>query len=142
MPDVVQHLNGHQMIQRLITRVIFSFLLFWSNQTFCQDSLQVRNVNDVIKLFGRLNVPKDTFSIEKGKDMINALKGMNFSSGIIHFSGSGFQDVVTVTLFSGSAILPFLEKVTIGSTITFNKCKPKLVDAVNQLTIHKSIYIK
>lgn len=55
------------MLKKILSSALFILFLITTQQAFCQDSLQVKNIADINEYFGQLNVQKDSFSLEKGK---------------------------------------------------------------------------
>jgi|GEM_PF-5673820 len=60
------------MLKKILSSALFILFLITTQQAFCQDSLQVKNIADINEYFGQLNVQKDSFSLEKGKRKIVA----------------------------------------------------------------------
>ena len=58
------------MLKKILSSALFILFLITTQQAFCQDSLQVKNIADIQEYFGQLNVQKDSFSLEKGKRKI------------------------------------------------------------------------
>ncbi|HMT96163.1 MAG TPA: hypothetical protein PKC62_05700 [Ferruginibacter sp.] len=122
-----------------------TLFLFWANtsqQAFCQDSMRINTIDEVKEYLGKLNVEKDSFSLERGKKMIAALKHMNFKKGNLYFSGAGFPKVILLSFSGNLGWIKVWEDVTHGSTVTFDKCILILKDSLRPVTINKSIFFK
>ncbi len=96
------------------------------------------------KPYSNFSNKTDSVFFQSKSELFNQLESLEFVSGTVYFSGKGFPNVISssLTKTSGMALSSLFDKCTIGSVITFEKCKVKDDDGKSLKTLHKSILLR
>ena len=106
-----------------------------------KDSIPVVVQNDFIT---RLTRRPDSLYFDSKADLEEQLKQLDFVSGYIYFSGTGFPGGVQAASVLGSieAARDLLNRCGPGSRITLEKCVFRKKDQAKTLPISKSLFIR